>query len=244
MKKLGLIGFGKFGEAFCRSIIQGPVLVYDTDPTRMLQIQKGLNDIVLASTIDELSICEVFFVAVPFQRLRETYLTLESLVKTDALVVDCTSVQVAPRELAEQIFTKCSYINMHCLFGPESLAYGIKPLRAVVSAKQPGGAQDWLVDFLSSREVQVLVSSPNEHDKAMQSMVLCQVLAQALAKTGALGIETAFHTGSFSLLYKMASMLQGDIPEPYNTVVNGNPHAKQIIERLIQELTLLHEKIP
>lgn len=245
MKKLGLIGFGKFGKAFCRHIIKGPVLVYDHDSTCLLELQDNFLDLGVSSgTFVEVSNCDVIFVAVPFERLREAYLALESLVKTHVLVVDCTSVQVGPRKLAEQIFTKCSYINMHCLFGPESLAHGIKPLRAVLSAKQPGDAQDWLVDFLSSREIEVLVSSLNEHDKAMQSMVLCQVLAQALVKTDVLRTEAVFHTGSFSLLYKMASMLQGDVSEPYNTIVNGNPYAKQIIERLIQELTLLHEKIP
>lgn len=247
MKTFGLIGFGKFGQAFCKSIIQGPVCVYDESTARMFEAEvekQRLNSFgVFPGTFAEVSDRDVIFVAVPLQRLKETYICLEPLVKTKTLIVDCTSVQVRPRELAEQIFSKCLYINMHCLFGPESLAHGIKPLRAVLSAKQLGDAQDWLVDFLSSREIEVLVSSPNEHDKAMQSMVLCQVLAQVLVKTDVLRTEAVFHTGSFSLLYKMAGMLQGDVPEPYNTIVNGNPYAKQIIERLIQELSLLHKKI-
>jgi prephenate dehydrogenase len=185
--------------------------------------------------------CPVVMVSVPMEATDQVIRTVGPLMKSDSLLVDLTSLKVAPvRAMLESSISEV--IGLHPLFGPR-----VASLHGQNIAVCPARGERWLswLKVIMERNGAILVeTTPEEHDKMM-------ALVQALNhfNTLMLGLTLAGQGVSLEELQRFSTPLFRDRldhlnriishPELYAGLIAGNPRTGNLLslyERNLAEL--------
>ncbi|MFI5307120.1 MAG: bifunctional chorismate mutase/prephenate dehydrogenase [Polyangiales bacterium] len=129
---------------------------------------------------------DVVVISVPIQVTTSVIEQLGRLVRTDALLMDVTSVKQAP--LAAMLAsTRASVVGTHPMFGPG--VHTLQGQRVVLCRGRGDAWYDWLAQMLQARGLTVTESSADEHDRVMALVQVLthfqtQVLGWALSRSG------------------------------------------------------------
>jgi prephenate dehydrogenase len=203
------------------------------------------------AALEQVAKADAVFIAVPFSSLWGVYNLIGAYVRPESAVIDCTSVQVRAREMAEKVFREkgCHFLQCHCLFGPQSLASGAKPLIAIGSGFGPRiwDVGESFIGWMQSRGVQFIVRGRNEHDNEMaNSQVVLHSLVRALSEIlpPFIGqVREDMRTPSFRTLVGLVEGLRSDGVEPFATITDGNPKSVEVLTHLITALTSVRDSV-
>lgn len=223
---LSIIGFGAFGQLIARHLRPHLALsvcdpcVRPNDLPQVDPAQAARADIVV--------------LAVPLPQLEAVLRAIAPHLRPGSTVIDVSSVKVEPARLMLDLLPDhVGIVANHPLFGPASAADGIAGHR-IAWCPLRGRGHRWLAAFLKAKGLQVIPTTPDQHDRDMAVVQgLTHLIARSLSRLGPLPGHMA--TRSFAMLAEAAAMVQDDSPELLATILKANPHAASVRQRFLAE---------
>ncbi|MDD5544539.1 MAG: prephenate dehydrogenase [Acidobacteriia bacterium] len=264
---VGVFGYGRFGKFLCEELqrlTKGrvPLRVYDPAATRdalaapkFAQTWSGAKAQAKTPsplefvTIPEAARAALLIFAVPISELKNALLSAAPHVSEGALVMDVCSVKMKPLE-AMKLFLPphAEILGTHPLFGPDSAQQnrGIKGLKVVLCPVRISPEHlDKVRSMLTSAELQVLVATAEEHDRAMaESQALFHLVARAVAEMDhPAGERQEIITPGPARLFEDLKILLNDTPQLFLDMQRANPFAKELRRRFIERLTEIDREL-
>lgn len=139
-------------------------------------------DLDTQSTPDEAaSVADVVVISVPIDATLDVIRRLGPQVRTDALLMDVTSIKAEPVKAMLEA-SAASVAGTHPLFGPT--VHSLQGQRVVIT---PGRGAEWLAwlnSMLHARGLEIMETTPEEHDRAMSIVqVLVHMSTEVLGRT-------------------------------------------------------------
>ncbi len=133
-------------------------------------------------TIEEAAaVADVVVVSVPIDTTVETIKCIGPLIREDALLMDVTSIKVAPVN-AMMESCRSSVIGTHPLFGPS--VHSLQGQRVALCRGRGDAWFDWLHQMFCARGLVVFESTPDQHDRAMSIVqVLVHFATEVMGRT-------------------------------------------------------------
>ncbi len=228
IKTVGIIGMGQFGT-FMAPHLEKQVTV----------IRYTRHD-----NSEILSVCDAVIFTVPYSGLLDAILRVKPHIRTDACIIDVTSVKQKPIALLKKYFKGHQILGTHPVFGPQSGANGIEGLPMVVcNVSCDNKTYASILQFLKKTlQLQVIEQTPKEHDYQMaQIQALTHFVGRALVNLDIKSFPT--NTKSYAQLLELKQLLEFDSWELFTTIQNTNPEAKKVRKKLLKELLNLEEKL-
>ena len=115
MKKVSIIGFGRFGAMLHALLSKGFVVdVYDKNSIDNSEI----NEVSLKEALKN----DTIFVAVPIRDFEDLIIDISGKIKSGRTIIDVCSVKVFPKKvMLDNLPVETDIIATHPLFGPDSL---------------------------------------------------------------------------------------------------------------------------
>ncbi|XWS28285.1 hypothetical protein CRYUN_Cryun25bG0054200 [Craigia yunnanensis] len=207
--KIGIVGFGKFGQFLAKTMIKQGHTIRATSRTDNSQIcdQLGISffrDVVAFLEADN----DVILISTSILSLSEVLKSMPlHCLKRQTLFVDVLSVKEHPRNVLLQVLPEeMDVLCTHPMFGPESGKNGWKDL-AFMYDKVRVRVEATCSSFLHIFECEgcrMMEMSCEEHDKlAARSQFLSHAIGRILSE---MGIDsTSINTKSFETLVKLVS---------------------------------------
>lgn len=222
MKKVGVIGLGRFGSFWAKVLAHG-YEVYgwnrsprETPPCALLGLE-------------ELCRLPVIFLCVPMRTVRETLERIAPLLAPGTLVVDTCSVKVKPVEwMLESLPESVSILATHPMFGPESGKESVMglPLMMHPVRMEHGHYEEWS-HFFASLGIMVVEMTPEEHDRqAAISQALTHMIGRALNVMGV--DDTPIGTLWYRKLLAISRQVAKDSEELFMDMQILNPFAESM----------------
>ncbi|MEK7250912.1 MAG: prephenate dehydrogenase/arogenate dehydrogenase family protein [Bacteroidota bacterium] len=237
---VGIIGYGRFGKLSAKLIARrANVLVYDKN----LRPKQFPSRRIRNATLQKASSQSIVILAVPVSSLQQALRSIVPYLQPSPLVLDVCAVKVKPVEWMKTILPKdVSILGTHPLFGPDSAHASIKGHRVFIC---PVRIQRELLRHvirqLKAAGLVVNTISPEEHDKMIaETLFLTQYIGRLVGKAGLR--RHAFSTKSYTDLMKIIKIADNDTRELFQDMLLYNPHAKQVLKRLLRaETNVLNE---
>lgn len=177
------------------------------------------------------SLADVVVISVPIDVTESVIREVGPHVRTDALLMDVTSLKEAPlRAMLDS--TRASVVGTHPMFGPS--VHSLQGQRVVICPGRGREWQDWLRQMLTARGLVVTDADALEHDRAMAVVQVLnhyqtQVMGLTLAR---LGVPVERTLEFASPVYLMELYVAGrhfvQSPELYGPIEMRNPRTIEV----------------
>jgi len=237
--KLGLIGFGAFGRLAAAVLKEHfDLLVFDKEDRAGQARELGIKLV----SLEEAASCKAVVFAVPISCFEESVLAAKPFVKEGSLVLDVCSVKEYPIGVMEKNLPEnVEIVGTHPLFGPQSVAAGIKGLRVVVCPVR-GGRAGKVKDFLEKLGLEVIEASAEEHDRQMaKGQALLHFIARGFVETALR--EKRFGTVFFERSLEIFEKLANESGQLFFDIQARNRFAKEEREKLLKSLGEINKKV-
>ena len=171
------------------------------------------------------------------------YATLAGGSEAGKLWLDVTSIKSLPVEA--MLRSRADVVGLHPMTAPPK-APTLKGRVMVVCEARVDRWRAWLDGVLAALEAECVRASPEQHDRVMalvQAMVHATHLAQAgvlrgqAAQVGDLAAVMPFRSASFEMDAAIIARILSLNPAIYEDIQFGNPHAREILHALGQQIT-------
>ncbi len=233
---IGLIGAGAFG-GFCIPYLGRLGDLFICDPHRDLSTL-SYEGAVRLTALAEAARQDVVVLAVPFSELRDVAEQIAPHLRPGAIVVDVCSIKVKPLAVLRAVLPDhVGIVGTHPLFGPQSGRNGIAGLPVAV-CRGHGRGLSRIVRALRRLELNVIVVSPEEHDRQMAYVQgLTHLLGRAIAALDLPAFPLA--TPTYDLLMRTSEMVRYDSDALFRTIMVENPYAAEARHRLTEAMARL-----
>ncbi|MFT3742098.1 MAG: prephenate dehydrogenase [Gammaproteobacteria bacterium] len=240
--KFGIIGFGRFGKLWANALLPfGEVCACEKnfnqpDPQAHIKMV----------SLEEVTQADVVFLLVPISELEACCQQIKSLLKPDALVIDCCSVKVYPAKILETTLSNTQpIIGTHPLFGPDSAQRkgGLATHKIVVCPLRCSSTQQHTIENLFSQMgLSVLNATPDEHDKYMaNSQALVHFIGRGLASLNLEPQQIA--TPDFQALLNINKMVVNDSWRLFLDMQHYNPYAQLMRKKFVNQLLQIEKSL-
>lgn len=243
-KKLtfGMIGYGRFGKLWTKYFSKhGEVFVFDK---KKETIEKTLN--ITPSNLKQAISADIVFLTVPISELENCCEEISPLLSPKTLVVDVCSVKTWSVSVMKKHLPKNQPIlATHPLFGPDSekIRNGINGFKIVICpTKKKNELEKKLIDIFKKFELNIIISSPKEHDKQMaNSQALVHLIGRGLTKMNLKPQEIS--TPDYDSLIRIDQMVNNDTWQLFFDMLGKNPFAEMVRQKFMGNLEDLSETI-
>ena len=240
MRRLGLVGFGQFGQLAARLLKDHfAIVVTDVAPTaeaaaRAAGVQFG--------TLEEAAGCEIVVVAAPVAAMRGVFAAIAPHVRPGALVADVGSVKMLPVKWMQELLPEhVDIVATHPLFGPQSARDGLAGLRFVVCPIR-GERHERVAAFGRSLGLAVTITSPEEHDREMAYVqALTHLIGRSLVNIGI--PDEQLKTPSYQHLLELCGLIGADTFELFTAIQTQNPFAPEVAKAFVDQAQALLKQV-
>mgnify|MGYP001497264357 CR=1 FL=1 len=242
MNRIGIIGFGSFGQFIHQFLTPYfDIKVYDTHlPKNVIETFD-----IKKYTLNEVTNVDVIILCVPVQFLEKTLLEIKGKIKKGTLVIDVSSVKMKPINLMlKHLPLDVDILGTHPLFGPQSGANGIKGLNMVICPVRLNNVKmRFITQFLQDElELNLLKRTGEVHDKQMAYVqALTHFIGRAINEMDIPDIEQK--TPAYQFLLDIKKNLGKDSLDLFLTIERENPYSEEVIGSFMKELHKLKELI-
>jgi prephenate dehydrogenase len=237
--RLGILGFGRFGRLVALHLkTHFDVVVYD----RKDRAEEAADLGVRIGALREVASCAILVLCVPISRIEAALEAVAPHLGAETLVVDTCSVKEYPVALMERVLpAHVDILGTHPLFGPDSAADTLQGKKIVLCPVRLRSLRR-VVAFLRSLKLDVMISSPESHDREMaHTQAIVQFLGRAFLEMG-LTHET-MATPGYERLIRILEVVQNDTWELFHDLQTFNRFAGPMRQRLIESLSLIDERL-
>lgn len=227
MLKVGLVGYGAFGQLIARHLKPyAEFTIYD----------RRYN----YDAVEDVLAQPVIILAIPAQRIASFLETHQARLNPDGLYLDVCSVKVRPVHDMERLLpSTADIIATHPLFGPASAPQSPAGKKIMVHPVRvtPDKYKQFLV-FLDRLRLIVIEATPEEHDR---SMAYVQGLSHYIGRImQQMNIpKTPFSTRAYDDLYDMKLVQGNDSDELFDSILHENAYTPEVLalfERVRREV--------
>jgi prephenate dehydrogenase len=244
-KRLGLIGFGQFGQLAARHLREHfEVLVADSVDLEADARAVGVQ----WASLPEAASCPYVVLAVPVQSLAGVLAQASPHAEPGSLYLDVGSVKSLPLELMnEALAADVDIVGTHPLFGPRSAASGLSGHRIVLcparDTPQARARLDQVEQFLAEKlGLEIILRDAQAHDHEIaETQGLAQFVGRALASMDK--SDSPVRTSGYDLLRTVAGTVGEDSWGLFEAIQSLNPYTAAVREELLARLMMLHERL-
>ena len=233
MKKIGVIGYGRFGKVLTDLLLKDyEVSVYDPENSAG-DIAKDL-EYVLESVI--------VFIAVPIRSFEITIKSISKYNLYNTTIIDVCSVKIYPVKIMEKYLPNhVGIIASHPHFGPDSYS----PFRELKTTLYPirdsYKRYDEVKDFFERSSIRVVKLSPDEHDSmAALSQGITHFIGRVLNEAGV--VSTQINTLGFNDLLGVIEQTCNDSWDLFKDLQKYNPYTDKMIDNLLETINIVYNK--
>lgn len=234
MKKIGIVGFGRFGELLARlSAGVFDVHIVESNPQHKSTAAENYTVIPFESLID----MDYIYLAVPISKIEDVLMQLAPIVTENQVVIDLCSVKVYPVQLMKKYLHHVQILGSHPLFGPDSAKKGLQGLQvAICPINISDDNLQILTDFWTNQGVVILQTTPEDHDK---DSVYSQAFTYAVARiiNNMQLPDITFTTRSYKAITEVANLSANDTDQLFHDMFFYNPYFRQMKAQLEQSIT-------
>jgi chorismate mutase / prephenate dehydrogenase len=180
---------------------------------------------------------DVVLISVPIDVTVDVIRHLGPKVRSDALLMDITSIKSAPVAAMLEA-TKASVVGTHPLFGPS--VHSLQGQRVVLCPGRGEAWLDWVRQMFHARGLAMVDATPEEHDRAMAVVqVLVHFSTEVMGKTLArLGVSIENTLAFTSPIYLMELLMTArhfaQSPDLYASIQMSNPATTEVTAAFAQ----------
>jgi prephenate dehydrogenase len=245
MKKVSIIGFGRFGKTLYRLLHKDfEIFIHDQNKDSYLNFTLCKNSS-FSDDLEEVYSSEIIFIAIPIPQFEDYLKENQSNFKEDQLLIDVLSVKIHPKEVFERILhrKKTRVLLTHPMFGPDSSSNGFTGLPLVMDQFTATMEEyTYWKGFFEEKELRVVEMTADEHDRlAANSQGITHLLGRTL---GEFGLEpTPIDTSGAKTLQQLMDVTLNDSWELFQGLQNYNPYTKEMRTRLRKSLDEVERKL-
>lgn len=227
---VGIIGLGSFGTFTAQKLpSKATVLGFDEDDqTRESSvIRVDLKTLIQKSNI--------IVLAIPLSSYKHILPIIQKYLKPHQLLVDVCSVKVLPDRMICALFPDHPNILIsHPLFGSRSFNRMDNKNQLIVTKSAGALADKVLLYCQNNLNIEIVHMSADEHDLLMADIhAITFFVAKALQNLKLKDHEIT--TPSYKMITDLVNFSKTHTESLLQTIENGNPYAKDVRDRLVQE---------
>jgi len=228
MKKVAIVGFGRFGKTLKRLL--------DQDFELTIVNRKNAEEIVNS---------EVVFYCVPISTFESVIKSHKKYFRENQLLIDVLSVKMHPKKVFEKHLRglKTQALLTHPMFGPDSSKNGFDGLPIIVD-KFKTSQENYLFwkNYFANKRLKVIEMTAKKHDQlAANSQGLTHFIGRLLEKFNLKPTEID-SLGTKKLLEVMGQTCN-DTWQLFNDLQNFNPYTKAMRIKLGRTYDLLYNQL-
>jgi prephenate dehydrogenase len=188
--------------------------------------------------------CDIVVFAVPLHKTVEIIRELVPLARRGQLLMDLTSLKVAPVE--EMLRSPASVVGLHPMFGGRVSSFSGQTIAACPVRISPEQWQ-WLRGLFTASGMRVKECSPEEHDRMMSIIqvlfhLTTMLVGRTLRKLGIDIDETMEYTSpSYRIEMNLLGRMFAQSPELYAAITQMNPDSGRIFSELKESIEVYED---
>ena len=240
MKRLGLIGFGAFGQLIAQQLAgRFAISVHDPNALEGAVAAAGAQPLPLA----EVAAADIVILAVPVQAMEAAIIAAAPHIRPGATVIDVASVKLLPSQWLEQHMPADAHIvPTHPLFGPQSTARGGLAGRQLVICPVRGDRHRKVAALGEELGLRIRITTADDHDREMAYVqALTHLIGRSLAQMDI--PDERLKTRTYQHLLDLTELIGNDSFELFSAIQTMNPHAPPVVEDFVARAAALLAKV-
>lgn len=242
MKKVSIIGFGRFGKTLYRLIKDDfDIVIFDKNTTsyKTISIDKK---VIVAQNVSEALNVDTVFVALPMSVMEEFVKNNANELK-DKIIIDLLSVKTFPKKIYKKYLPQSRVLLAHPMFGPDSSKNGFDSLPIVLD-KFNMDSENYIYwkKYFVSKNLNVIEMTAEEHDKTVaKSQAMTHIIGRVLGDFGYL--ESKINTKGDKKMLEIINQTCNDNLDLFYNMQNKNPYAKNSRKSLQKSIDKVFKSI-
>ena len=240
MKKIGIIGFGRFGRLL-HDQLKSLVNIQVHDPLKM-------NDASYASIpfFDLETICrnELIILAIPVSQLETVCNNMKPYISKNSVIMDVCAVKTFPSQIMLKSFRNpVQMLGTHPLFGPDSVK---ETMRDHLMIMTPYRINDnnlkRIKEFWQNFGINIIEMTADQQDRLMAwTLAMTHFLGRSLE--GLPLPDTTIATRDYRNLINLMRKINRDTWELFEDMHHFNPYAKEMRKLLLESMQQMKDKL-
>jgi aspartate/methionine/tyrosine aminotransferase/prephenate dehydratase/prephenate dehydrogenase len=244
--KVGIIGFGRFGQFIGEQMVNYGFQVYATSRTNYLELAKD-KGIYFLNKEDFLNLkLDVVILATSILSFEDVLLSYPSNFWNNKLVVDVLSVKVYPKDIINKHLANCNILFTHPMFGPDSAKFSWNDKNFVYWKQLIDNTleneMNLFINFWQDQGCNMIEMSPEEHDRlTANSQFLTHFIGRTLELLDCK--NTNVDTDGYKSLIKIKEHSINDSWDLFDALAKYNSMSLETIDKLKYQIFKLEEKL-
>ena len=243
MKKVSIVGFGRFGPTLYRLIKDDFIItLYDK---KSIGVSKFFKNTTFAKSISEIYSSEVIFYCVPISAFENVIETHKKYFQNQHVLIDVLSVKIHPAKIFKKHLTnsKTQALLTHPMFGPDSSKNGFEGLPLIIDKFMANDkTYRFWKEYFKSKKLHIIEMSARDHDRmAASSQGLTHFIGRLLDKYHF--IETPINSLGAKKLLEVKDQTCNDTWQLFMDLQLYNPYTKQMRIKLGNTFDKLSNKL-
>ncbi|PIZ57106.1 hypothetical protein COY23_01840 [bacterium (Candidatus Torokbacteria) CG_4_10_14_0_2_um_filter_35_8] len=244
MRKISIIGFGRFGKTLYQLFKDDfSITIFDKDRKAYKDVKLNKNA-KIAKSVKEIYESNTIFFAVPISTFEKVISSHKKYFK-DHLLIDVLSVKLHPAKIFKKYLknTKTQSLLTHPMFGPDSSKNGFKNLPIVLDKFMTDSKNySFWKNYFKKKGLKIAEMSAKKHDKlAANSQGVTHFVGRLLE--GLNFQETKIDTLGAKKLHEIKDQTCNDTWELFLNLQNYNPYTKNMRIRLGKVYNRLYNQL-
>lgn len=239
--KIGIIGFGRFGQLLAK-ILKGKNEIKVFDKINKSKTAKRIG--VYFCDLKETCQQNLIILAVPISEMKNVLLKIKDKLKQDQIIMDTCSVKEFPAKLMlKHLPKKVEIVASHPLFGPDSAKHGLKGLQVVfcplrIKAKSFNKVKKIFKDL----GLRIIKMSPEKHDQqSALSLNLVHFIGRALE--GMNISSQKITTLGFERFLKVLDTVKNDTWQLFSDIQHFNRFTEKTRKKFLKSALEINKKL-
>ena len=244
MKKVSIVGFGRFGKVLYRLLKDDfNITVFTRKP--IISDIPFTRQTILTNSVAEIYQSEVIFFAVPIDTFEGVIASQKQFFRPDHLLIDVLSVKLHPQKVFEKYLkgSQTQALLTHPMFGPDSSKNGFDGLPIIIDQfKASNENYVFWKNYFGNKKLRIIEMSARDHDRlAANSQGLTHFIGRLLSAYG-LKSTTIDSLGTKKLL-EVIEQTSNDPWQLFTNLQHFNPYTKRMRLKLGDIYDLLYDKL-
>ncbi|MFC2059854.1 prephenate dehydrogenase [Chloroflexota bacterium] len=233
--KIAIIGgSGRMGRWFASFLSkEGKEVIITGRNQKKLQEAKQQLGVAVATNVEAVKWADIILLSVPVDNFEETVKQISPYTHPKQIIIDITSVKVAPVEIMHRYIEAGLILGAHPVFGPGAQNMTNQNFVLTPVNQEETHLAQRVKQYLELRGATVTLMSPHEHDEMMAvilglSHFIAIVSADSLANFGKLREMEAVSSNTYKVLLTLIGSVISEDPELYASLQMSFPNLTKI----------------
>ena len=245
MKKISIVGFGRFGKTLYRLLKDDfEIVLYNRSGITQGNTEFTSNTTIVTELADVYA-SDIIIYAVSISQFEPVIAAHKQYFEPRHLLIDVLSVKLHPSEILDKHLgtTKTQALLTHPMFGPDSSKDGFAGLPIVLDRFRANTENyEFWKGYFASKQLRIIEMTAEEHDKmAANSQGLTHFLGRLLEEYKF--EDTPIDTLGAQKLLEIKNQVCGDTWELFNDLQHYNPHTKKMRLQLGEAYDKVYNKL-